>query len=106
MPQSFHDQSGNGDPSPAEIFRVFRSATMASIEGLRLLLDECADLRAELITIHGLHSDGDGDGLFSARQQSRTVELRGAAENMEALIASLPRKASDGQDGMDTQKSG
>lgn len=92
-------------PQPKS-FVCFAAQRWQASKVSRLLLDECADLRAELITIHGLHSDGDGDGLFSARQQSRTVELRGAAENMEALIASLPRKASDGQDGMDTQKSG
>ena len=55
MPQ-FLGQPADGDPTTAEIFRVFRNTTMASLEGLRLLLEECAELRAELVTIHGLHS--------------------------------------------------
>lgn len=76
---------------------------MASIEGMRLLLEECANLRAELITIHGMHSGGDGDGAFPARQQSRILELQGAARDMEALVASLPRESSDGQDGRTTE---
>ena len=91
MPQSSPEQPGNGHPTAAEIFRVFRETTMASIEGLRLLLVECADLRADLVTVHTLHSNGDGDGIFSARQQDRILELQEAAKAMEALLGSLPR---------------
>jgi hypothetical protein len=72
---------------------------MASLEGLRLLLEECADLRAELVTIHSLHSDGDDDGVFSARQESRILQLQQASKHMEAWLASLPQEASDGNDG-------
>jgi hypothetical protein len=98
MPQSF-DQPPDGDPTTAEIFRVFQATTMASLEGLRLLLEECADVRADLVTIHRLHSDGDDLGVFSARQQARILELRGASKEMEALLASLPQEAKDGKDG-------
>lgn len=90
MPESPKDQPNVGNPTAAEIFRVFRNTTMASIEGLRLLLGECADLRADLVTVHSLHSDGDGDGVFSARQQDRILELREAAKDMQALLVSLP----------------
>ena len=90
MPKSPPNEPRNGSPTPAEIFRVFRNTTMASIEGLRLLLGECADLRADLVTVHSLHSDGDGDGVFSARQQDRILELREAAKDMQALLVSLP----------------
>lgn len=69
---------------------------MASIEGLRLLLEECADLRAELVTVHSLHSDSDGDGVFSARQQGRILELQQAANEMKTLQSSLPGEAADG----------
>ena len=93
------DHPSDGDPSPAEIFRVFRNTTMASIEGLRLLLEECADLRAELVTIHSLHNGGDEQASFSARQQDRILELQKAAENMETLLASLPQLESDSEDG-------
>lgn len=92
MPKSSPDQPRDSDPTAAEIFRVFQNTTMASIEGLRLLLVECAELRGELITVHGLHSDGDGDGVFSARQQNRILELQEAAKDMEAVLASLPRE--------------
>lgn len=98
MPQ-FEPDRPDGDPTAAEIFRVFRNTTMASIGGLRLLLEECANLRAELITIHGMRSDGHGDGAFSARQQSRILELQNAAKDLEALIVSLPREASEARDG-------
>ena len=91
MPQSPPDPLHDGSPTAAEIFRVFRNTTMASIEGLRLLLEECADLRGELVTVHSLHSDGDGDGVFSTRQRDRIVELQEAAKEMEALLTSLPR---------------
>ncbi len=90
MPESPREQPNVGNPTAAEIFRVFRNTTMASIEGLRLLLGECADLRADLVTVHSLHSDGDGDGVFSARQQDRILELREAAKDMQALLVSLP----------------
>ena len=99
MPEPTPDQPHNGRPTTAEVFRVFRNTTMASIEGLKLLLEECADLRAELVTIHGLHSNGEGDGVFSARQQNRILELQGAATQMDAVLASLPHRASDGKDG-------
>jgi hypothetical protein len=46
MPQPSQDQPDDGNPTAAEIFRVFRNTTMASLQGLRLLLGECADLRA------------------------------------------------------------
>ena len=90
MPKSSPDQPHDGNPTAAEIFRVFRNTTMASIEGLRLLLRECADLRSELVVVHSLHSDGDGDGVFSGRQQNRILELREAAKDMEAVLVSLP----------------
>ena len=92
MRKSSPDPSDHGNPTAAEIFRVFRNTTMASIEGLKLLLDECADLRGELVTIHSLHNDGDGDGVFSARQKNRILELQEAAKDMEAVLASLPRE--------------
>ena len=98
MPQSFH-QPPDGDPTAAEIFRVFRTTMMASLQGLRLLLDECANLRAELVNLQSLHSDGDDHGVFSARQQDRILELQEASKDMEALLASLPHEANDGQDG-------
>lgn len=84
------DQPYDGNPTAAEIFRVFRNTTMASIEGLRLLLEECADLRAELVTVYGLHGDGDRDGVFPARQRNRILELQGAAKDMQALLVSVP----------------
>lgn len=90
MPESPKDQPNVGNPTAAEIFRVFRNTTMASIEGLRLLLGECADLRADLVTVHSLHCDGNGDGVFSARQQDRILELREAAKDMQAVLVSLP----------------
>ena len=97
MPQ-FLNQPPDGNPTAAEVFRVFRTTMMASIEGLRLLLEECAHLRAELVTIHGLYSDRDDHGVFSSRQQDRIVALQEAEKGMEALIASLPQGASDGED--------
>jgi len=97
MPQYF-DQPPDGDPSAAEMFRVFQTTTMASLEGLRLLLKECADLRAELVTIHGLHGHGDDHGVFSARQQDRILELQEAAKDMEVLVASLAQRASNCED--------
>jgi hypothetical protein len=89
MPQSF-GQPFDGDPTAAEIFRVFRNTTAASLEGLRLLLEECALLRAELVTIHGLHGDGNDHRVFSARQQDRILELQEAVKDIEALVATLP----------------
>ena len=82
----YQDQPHNGNPTPAEIFRLFRNTTLASIEALRLLLVECADL----ITVHGLQSDGDGDGVFLGRQRGRIQELQNAALEMASLLASLP----------------
>lgn len=101
MPKSPPNEPRNGSPTPAEIFRVFRNTTMASIEGLRLLLEECASLRAELIAVHRLHSNGDGDGhgVFSDRQQNRILQLQEAAKEMQALVASLPRRAGARQGG-------
>ena len=101
MTKSSHDQPHNGKPTPAEIFRVFRETTIASISGLKLLLDECADLRAELVTAHTRTNDGNGEAhvIFSARQQSRILELRDAAKTMEALVIALPRGANDGRIG-------
>lgn len=96
MPLPQRDLPHDGNPTAAEIFRLFKNTTVASIEGLRLLLGECADLRADLVTVHGLHSDGDGYGVFSARQQDRILELQKAAVEMEALLDDLPREAGDG----------
>lgn len=96
MPQSRQEQPHDGNPTAAAIFRVFRNTTVASIEGLTLLLEECAGLRADLDTVHSLHTDGEGDGVFSARQQNRILDLQEAAKEMEALLASLPGKAGDG----------
>lgn len=84
------DLFNDSNPTAAEIFRVFRQTITASIEGLRLLLGECAALRAELVAVHNLHNGGDGDGVFSARQQKRILELRVAAKDMQALIVSFP----------------
>ena len=97
MSKSSHDHPLNGKPTPAEIFRVFRETTIASISGLKLLLDECADLRAELVAAHNRTNDGNGEahGIFSARQKSRIVELRDAAQAMEALVIELPCGAND-----------
>ena len=95
MSQPRSEQPHNGNPTAAEIYRVFRETTMATIEGLRLLLGECADLRGELVTMHNLHSDGDGDGLFSARQQTRILELQESAKAMHALLVSLPGEFAD-----------
>src|SRR5262245_1452580 len=79
MPKSSADQPHDGNPTSAEIFRIFRETTEASISGLKLLLEECADVRADLITIHGrTETENGGDGVFSARQQNRIVELRQA----------------------------
>lgn len=90
MPKSFQDQHHDGNPTAAEIFSVFRNTTMATIAGLKLLLGECADLRGELVTLHSLHSDRDGTGVFSTRQQNRILELQEAAKDMEALLVSWP----------------
>ena len=94
MSQSPSQQPHNGNPTAAEIFCVFRTTMMASIAGLRLLLGECADLRGELLRIHNLH--GNGDGVFSARQQNRILELQEAAKEMQVLLVSLPGEAADG----------
>ena len=96
MPQ-FLGQPANGDPTTAEIFRIFRNTTMASLEGLRLLLEECAELRAELVTILGLHSGGDDHRVFCARQQDRILELKKTAKDMQVLVASLSQGASEGE---------
>ena len=96
MPMSSQDHPHDGHPTAAEIFQVFRNTTMASIHGLRLLLEECADLRADLVTVHSHRRDGDGDGVFSTRQQNRILELQEAAKDMQALLLSLPGQAGDG----------
>lgn len=104
MPKSSRDRPDNGNPTAAEIFRIFRETTEASISGLKLLLDECADLRADLITVHGragTHNLDDGDGVFSARQQNRILELKEASQAMEALLIALPREAKAECDGSD-----
>ena len=90
MSKSLQDQSNDSNPTAAEIFHVFRQTITASIEGLRLLLVECADLRAELVAVHDLHNGGDGDGVFSARQQKRILELEEAAKDMQVLMVSFP----------------
>ena len=41
------------------------------------------------------HTDGGGDGVFSARQQNRIWELQDAAKDMEAMLASLPQEPSE-----------
>ena len=64
MSNAQQDQPNDSNPTAAEIFRVFRETITASIEGLRLLLGECADLRAELVAVHNLHNGGYGDGCF------------------------------------------
>lgn len=92
MPQPYPH---NGNPTAAEIFSLFRNTTIASIEALRLLLVECADLRADLVTLHGLHSDGKDDGVFSGRQQNRILDLQDAAIEMAAVLASLPVQPGD-----------
>jgi hypothetical protein len=101
MSKSSHDEPHNGKPTPAEILRVFCETMIATISGLKLLLDECADLRAELVTAHTRTNDGNCEtyAVFSARQQSRIVELRDAAQSMEALVIALPRGGNDGADG-------
>ena len=96
MPQSSQEQPHDGNPTAAEIFHLFRNTTVASIEGLTLLLEECAGLRADLDAVHSLHTDGEGDGAFSARQQNRIFDLQEAAKEMEALLASLPGDGGDG----------
>ena len=94
MAHSSQDQPHEGNPAAVEILRVFRNTTVAGIEGLTLLLGECADLRADLVTVHSLHSDGDG--MFSARQQDRIIVLQKAAMAMQTLLCALPREVRDG----------
>ena len=105
MPQSSQEPPHDGNPTAAEIFRVFRQTTVASIEGLTLLLEECAGLRADLDAVHSLHSDGERDGAFSARQQNRIVNLQEAAKEMEALLASLPARGGRRRSGTLPKKS-
>jgi hypothetical protein len=97
MPEHFPEVPRDGDPTAAEIFRVFRNTTMATIVGLKTLLDECADLRAELVTI--VDGNHGGSQVFSARQENYIQELRQGAQAMEALLASLPdeRWSGDGE---------
>jgi hypothetical protein len=90
MSKSSPEQPHDGSPSAAEIFRLFRDTTLASVAGLKLLLDECAGLRADLVMIYDGSGNDDGDGVFSARQQQRIVELKEAAQEMEAVLTSLP----------------
>lgn len=95
MSRCSQDGPQDGNPTAAEILRVFRNTTMGSIEGVRLLLRECADLRADLVTVsHSLKSDGDG--VFSARQQDRILELQKAGLAMETLLDALSREMGDG----------
>ena len=96
MPRSSRGQPHDDNPTAAETLRVFRNTTVASIEGLRLLLRECADLRTDLVTVHRLHSNGDGDGGFSDRQQDRIIELQKAVMAMETLQDAWLREAGDG----------
>lgn len=96
MAHSSPDQPHEGNPAAVEILRVFRNTTVAGIEGLTLLLGECADLRADLVTVHSLHSDSDGDGMFSARQQDRILVLQKAAMAMQTLLDALLREVGDG----------
>lgn len=85
-PSDLPDDGHNGHPSSAEIFRVFRTTMVSSIEGLRLLLAECADIRAELVTMDGkLNDEG-----FSSRQRERIAELNDAAHELVAVLNSLP----------------
>lgn len=92
MPKSSSYQPHDGNPTAAQMFRAFRETTTASIAGLKLLLEECADLRADLITIHVRTENGDGDGVFSSRQQNRIGTLKQAAQDMEAFLIDLPRE--------------
>ena len=96
MPHFSPDQPQDGNLPAAKIFRVFCNTIVASIEGLTLLLGECADLRADLVTLHSLHSDGDDDWMFSAHQQDRILKLQTAAMAMETLLDALPREMGDG----------
>ena len=59
-------------------------------------MGECADLRAELVTVHSLHSNGEDDGMVSARQQDRILELQKAALAIETLLDALAREVGDG----------
>lgn len=95
MLEPHKDKPHNNDPTAAEIYRLFRNTTMASISAMRLLLVECADLRADLITVHDLNGDGEGNAAFSRRQQDRILELENAAIEMVSLLASLPSQPDD-----------
>ncbi len=83
------------NPTAAEIFRVFRNTTMASIEGLRLLLGECADLRGELVTLHSLHSDSAVMGYFRPANKIAYWNYRKRRNTCRLLLASLPNQAED-----------
>jgi len=96
MPEFSPDNNG---PTVAEIFHAFRDTSIATITGLKLLLEECADLRAELVTI--VEANHDGSGLFSARQQDHILELKRAAQDMDAVLDSLPDEESASQDNGD-----
>lgn len=93
MPQ-YSGQPPNYDPSKADMFRMFRDMTVACISGLHLLLKECADLRAELITMDTHHTDGSG-AEFAARQERHMSQLEAAATDMEGLLARLPEAPHD-----------
>ncbi len=82
---------------------MFRTTTRAAISGLKLLLQQCADLRAELITIVDGNHDGNGSGSFSARQRNQIVELKQAAQAMDVLLASLADENSMSKGGLDVQ---
>lgn len=95
MREPDQDKRRNSNPTAAEVYRLFRNTTMASMSAVRLLLMECADLRADLITVHGLNGDGEGNAVFSRRQQDRILELQNAAIEMVSLLASLPSQPGD-----------
>jgi len=82
-------------PIATAIFRLFGDTTIATITGLKLLLEESADLRAELVTI--VEANHDGSGLFSARQRNHILEPKRASQDMEALLASLTPDGSASQ---------
>ena len=97
MQRHLPDRLQNGSPTAVEIFRVFRNTTTASIEGLKLLLAECADLRAELVTIRGEQDENARE--FSARQQNRILELIAAARELDLVLFSLPIDGEEGSGG-------
>jgi hypothetical protein len=89
-------QPDDGNPTPAEIFRVFRETIMATIGALKLLLQESANVRAELVLLAGANQDINE--LFFVRQRGRIGELEQAAQEMQTLFASLSPDASTHDD--------